>query len=274
MTSPNDDQIRAMLEARADRPDGAVPQDILERVVQAARPSRIAFGLPRLAGAIAAAALVAAVGAVFLVNQPGGPGATGTAGAGAIGGSAVPSAAPSATPSMAPSTAASVAPSELPSAEPSATPSAVPTLAANQPCLSDHLTALILNWQGAAGNRIAEVRVTNKGDQACILAGHPGVQLRGSNGAILIESSGKGTTSEPAGPVRLAPGGQAAIEVDASNYCGKAPALPVTVAFVLPADAGTIVAKAAPGTDDSFAVPPCMGSAPAVISNNGWTAAH
>ena len=114
--------------------------------------------------------------------------------------------------------------------------------------------------------------MTNKGDQACILAGYPGVQLRGSNGAILIESSGKGTTSQPAGQVRLAPSGQAAIEVDASNYCGKAPALPVAVAFVLPASAGTIVAKPARGSDESFAVPPCMGSAPAVISNNGWTA--
>ncbi len=260
MTSPDDDQIRAMLEARADRPDGAVPEDILDRVVRAARPSRTGFGLPRLAGAIAVAALVAAVGGVLLVNQLGRPGPTGTSGAGDIAGSTAPSAAPS------------VAPSEVPSAEPSATPTTAPTLAANQPCLSDGLTALILNWQGAAGNRIAEVRVTNTGDQACSLAGNPGVQLRGSNGAILIESSGKGITSQPAGPVLLAPGGQGAIEVDASNYCGKVPVLPVTVAFVLPANAGTIVAKPGPGSDDSFAVPPCMGSAPAVISNNGWTA--
>jgi hypothetical protein len=267
MTSPDDDQIRAMLEARADRPDGTVPEDILDRVVRSPRPNRTAFGLSRLAGAIAAAALVAAVGAVLLVNQPGRPGATGTSGVGDAGASTLPSTAPSSGPSTAPS----VAPSVAPSAEPSATATTAPTPAANEPCLGDNLTALILNWQGAAGNRIAEVRLTNKGDQACILAGHPGVQLRGSNGALLIESSGDGSTSQPA--VRLAAGGQAAIEVDASNYCGKAPALPVTVAFVLPANAGTVVAKPAPGSDDSFAVPPCMGSTPAVISTNGWAAA-
>ncbi|HEY7826802.1 MAG TPA: hypothetical protein VIB99_01135, partial [Candidatus Limnocylindrales bacterium] len=68
--------------------------------------------------------------------------------------------------------------------------------------------------------------------------------------------------------------GAVTTEVDASNYCGPAPALPITVAFILPAGAGTVVAKPAPGTDDAFAVPPCNGSAPAVISTNGWVAGH
>ncbi len=118
MTSPNDDQIRAMLEARADRPDGASRRTSWSGLSRPPAPVGSPLDLPRLAGAIAAAALVAAVGAVFLVNQAGRTREqSGTAGAGAIGGSAVPSAAPSATPSLAPSTAASVAPSELPSAE-------------------------------------------------------------------------------------------------------------------------------------------------------------
>lgn len=266
MTNPNDDQIRAMLQARADRPDGAAPDEILDRVVRASRPGRTSFALPQLLGAIAAGALVVVVAGVLLTHQSGGPGATGSIGAGSVPGSIVASSAPSVVPSAGTSVDATPAPTVVQT-------SAAPASAAILPCLSGQLNARILSWQGAAGNRIADVAVTNMSRLACILAGHPGVQLRGSDGAVLIKSSTAGTTSAPTVSVDVAPGGQAAIEVDASNYCGPAPALPVTVALILPTGAGTIVAKPAPGSDDAFAVPPCMGSAPAVISTNGWTAA-
>jgi hypothetical protein len=275
MTTPNDDQIRAMLEARADRPNGANPDEILDRVVRSSRSARPASIWPRLFGGLAAGALVVVVAGVLLTNQAGGPaGVTGSTGLGAGAGSSVPSTGPSLAPSAGTSVEASPASTATPTVAP-ATP--VPTLAGNRPCLADQLTASIVSWEGAAGNRIADVRVTNEGKLTCILAGRPGVQLRGSDGAILIDSSTNGGGA-PSGSgtvaVDVAPGGVATTEVDASNYCGPAPALPVTVAFILPAGAGTIVAKPAPGTDDAFAVPPCNGSAPAVISTNGWVAAH
>ncbi|MFI5199217.1 MAG: DUF4232 domain-containing protein [Candidatus Limnocylindrales bacterium] len=267
MTTPNDDQIRDMLEARADQPDGANPDDILDQVVRSSPPGRPASIWPRLLGGLAAGALVVIVAGVLLTNQAGGPGATGSAGAGAGAGSSGPSAGPSAGPSVpATSTAPTLAP---------ATP--VPTLAANRPCLTSQLSARIVSWEGAAGNRIATVRVTNEGQVKCILAGNPGVQLRGSDDAILIDSStngGSAPSGSGTGAIDVPSVGAVTTEVDASNYCGPAPALPVTVAFVLPAGAGTVVAKPAPGTDDAFAVPPCNGSAPAVISSNGWVAAH
>jgi len=273
MTTPNDDQLRAMLEARAGRPDGAVPEEILGRVVRAARSARAGFALPKLLGAFAAGALVVVVAGVLLINQPGGPGATGSAGAGA---GASPTL-PSSEPSPAPSVEASSGPSVEPSAGPTATPSPTPTIASNRACLSTQLTAEILSWQGAAGNRVADIRVTNVGRLTCILAGRPRVQLRGANGAVLMESSATPNASPSGsgnGVVDVAPGGHAATQVDASNYCGPNPALPVTVALILPVGAGTVVAKPAPGTDESFAVPPCMGSAASLISMNGWTAAH
>jgi hypothetical protein len=237
-------------------------------------PGRAASIWPKLFGGLAAGALVVIVAGVFLTNQAGGPGATGSAGAGAGTGSSGPSAGPSAGSSVAaPSTAPSTAPAS-PTVAP-ATP--VPTLAANRPCLTSQLSARIVSWKGAAGNRIADVRVTNEGPVKCILAGNPRVQLRGSDGAVLIDSSTNGggaPSSSGTGAIDVPSVGAVTTEVDASNYCGPAPALPITVAFILPAGAGTVVAKPAPGTDDAFAVPPCNGSAPAVISTNGWVAGH
>ncbi|MFI5200262.1 MAG: DUF4232 domain-containing protein [Candidatus Limnocylindrales bacterium] len=271
MTTPNDDQIRDMLEARAGQPDGANPDDILDQVIRSSRPARSVSIWPRLFGGLAAAALVVIVAGLFLTRQAGGPGATGSTGVGAGTGSSEPSSAPSGEPSSGPSVAPTATPT--PTVAP-ATP--VPTLAANRPCLTSQLSARIVSWQGAAGNRIADVRVTNEGPVKCILAGNPRVQLRGSDGAVLIDSSTNGgaPSSSGTGAIDVPSVGAVTTEVDASNYCGPAPALPITVAFILPAGAGTVVAKPAPGTDDAFAVPPCNGSAPAVISTNGWVAGH
>jgi hypothetical protein len=56
--------------------------------------------------------------------------------------------------------------------------------------------------------------------------------------------------------------------VDADNYCGPTPALPTTVAFVLPDDAGRLVAAPNP----SGTVPPCLGLPGSLgsIRMNGW----
>ncbi len=268
MTSPDDDQIRAMLEARADRPDGTVPEDILDRVVRSPRPNRTGFGLSRLAGAIAAAALVAAVGAVLLVNQPGRTGSNrhvrgrrrrrldppvhralfgpvdGTVGCALCG----------------------ALRRTIGERDHRPERGGQPALPGRRP---DGPDPELAGGRGQSNRR-------SPADQQ----GRPGVHPGGPPGcpAARFERSDpdrvvRGGHHVAAGAGPPGAGGQAAIEVDASNYCGKAPALPVTVAFVLPANAGTVVAKPAPGSDDSFAVPPCMGSTPAVISNNGWAAA-
>lgn len=57
-------------------------------------------------------------------------------------------------------------------------------------------------------------------------------------------------------------------EVQVANYCGTAPALPTTIAFVLPSNAGKIEAAPGPGGG----VPGCTGGpgSPGDIAMNGW----
>lgn len=174
----------------------------------------------------------------------------------------VPTAAPTASPTAAPSTAATptpmptVAPSDTATPAPTDTPTpsdtATPAPAAAI-CQAANLVARITLWEGAMGHEIAHVELTNNGP-ACQLRGLDQPQLVEGHGAVLI--NGKATASAltlfPAGGVRKA-------LVQDGNYCGPAPAAPVSVAFVLPDGAGRIVALPVSSTDLS-GVPPCLGA--------------
>lgn len=161
-----------------------------------------------------------------------------------------PSASPAATP----------LPSETPSAEPtpaaSATPAATPTASPagtpeSNPCITD-VDARITLWEGAAGHRIAHVRMTNNGKLECIMANLARPQLVDGRGSVLIDGS-EPTRTE----IFMLPAGAVATTlVQAGNYCGPAPTVPVSVAFVMPA--GRIVAAPVSPTDDTL--PPCLGS--------------
>jgi hypothetical protein len=103
--------------------------------------------------------------------------------------------------------------------------------------------------------------------------GTPEVELVDTHGGILIDSQTDGPTGLPhiapgAPAYHLAKGASLKTMVDTDNYCGAAPALPTTVAFVLPSDAGRLVAAPGPGGG----VPPCMRSPGSLgsISMNGW----
>jgi hypothetical protein len=286
MTDPTDDQIRAMLEDRADRTGGLNLDELLEGATNTRQGGAAGGGARRFALAAAAGVILAAVGLAGIAGlaRTGGPAASG--------GGALPSA-----------VVASVPPSvaQVDSQEP-ASPAAASPAAASQPpasqpvaskaagtddCQAAALHAVILGWTGAAGNRVASIRVTNRGvstDTAgnstgvvtCTLRGNPVVELVDASGRILISSASSSApppASETGRPLVLKPGASAWIDVDASNYCGPAPKLPLSVVLKLPGDAGQVrAASAASSGDPSFAVPPCMGSAPAVVSSNGWSA--
>jgi hypothetical protein len=184
-------------------------------------------------------------------------------------------------PTLAPSTGPESAP---PSAPPSAAPSAAPSAQAAAPtpaptakpvaaCLASQLAAKVTGWQGATGHQIGSVTLTNTSSHTCTVQGTPEVELVDAHGNILIDSQTAGAAGLPhiakgAPAFHLAHGGFVKTLVNADNYCGAAPALPTTVAFVLPAGGGRLVAAKGPGGT----VPQCSSSpgTPGAISMNGW----
>jgi uncharacterized protein DUF4232 len=139
----------------------------------------------------------------------------------------------------------------------SAARTASPMLASIVPsCVASQLSARIVDWQGAAGSRIADVELVNTSFVHCSLRDLPRVRLVSSSGAVLINGIAASTTAHTHGLVPLA---TIKTEVSANNYCGPAVAGLVTLSFTLPGSAGRIVAIPAsePGAG---AVPPCLGA--------------
>ncbi|HEY7937584.1 MAG TPA: DUF4232 domain-containing protein [Candidatus Limnocylindrales bacterium] len=187
-------------------------------------------------------------------------------------GPSVPSTAPvSVAPSGQPSSVPSSAPSAGPTAKPSHTPAPTPKPIAV--CLATQLAAKVTSWSGATGHQIASVTLKNTSTHTCTVQGTPEVELVDAHGIILIDSQ----TSGPAGLPHVAKGAPAfhlvagaslKTMVDDDNYCLGTPKLPTTVAFVLPANAGRLVAAPGPGGT----VPPCTRTPGSLgtISMNGW----
>jgi hypothetical protein len=180
-----------------------------------------------------------------------------------------------ATPSPSPSTApSSVGPTTA------ATASAAPTPAGPVACLPAGLTARITRWEGTAGSWVAHIEVRNAGTAACVLASAVRPQLIDAKGTVLIEPTAGasasasippvgGASPAPAGPT-LAVGAIASTQVRVGNYCGPAPATPLSIAFVLPAG-GRLTAAPLSATDET--VPSCLGTpgTPGSIEMQPWS---
>jgi hypothetical protein len=158
---------------------------------------------------------------------------------------------------LAPSTATTT-----PSANATATATTIPAASATAtavatpgPCDPATLAARITQWEGATGHRIASVELTNTGSAGCTVAALLQPQLVDGNGAVLIDSP----APAPSAAVSVTSGGVLKTLVQDGNYCGPAPAAPVSVAFVFPGGLGRIVAMPLSPTDTS-GVPPCLGA--------------
>ena len=162
-----------------------------------------------------------------------------------------PSAAPSA---VAPTPTTTTTPTPLPTDAPTPTP-APATVAPATACLAANLAARITQWEGAMGHLIAHVELTNNG-AACLLASKVQPQLVDGHGSVLIDGA---AGASPLSSL-LATGGVVKTLVQDGNYCGPVPLAPVSVAFVLPAGAGRLVATPLSPTDTS-GVPGCLGAA-------------
>lgn len=199
-----------------------------------AAPPRRVVTRSRLSGASLAGAGLVVVALAIAVAWLGRPGTNGGVG-GIPSTSPSPSAAPVATP---PADASGRIP----------TPTPVP---APGPCEPATLAARIILWEGAAGHRIADVELTNPGSSPCTVRTMSKPQLVDGHGSVLID----GSSPPESALVTVTPGEVLTALVDTSNYCGPAPVVPVTVAFVL--GGGRIVAT--PVSTSDATVPPCLG---------------
>ena len=216
MDGPRVDRILedwAAVASRARRP--AVP------------PRRVVVRSGLSSGTLAGASLLVAllVGAVWF-TRPDPDGGVGGA----------PSASPSAT--------------ATPDATTAATPTPVPTIGSCDPA---NLEGRIALWEGAAGQRIAHVALTNNGSVTCTVEAMARPQLVDGRGSVLID----GSNPPPSGVLTIAPGERVTTLVQAGNYCGPAPEAPVGLVFVL-GDGGRIVAN--PDSPADATVPPCLGA--------------
>ncbi len=250
--------------SRHDRPD-RILDDWANVAHEARRPAipprrvTIRSGLPGtsiLGAGLVAAALVVAV--AWLGGR--GP-LTG------VGGD--PSASPVATPvATAHSSPTPATVTSAPTAALTARPTVAPTpsaAATTGPCRAADLHAFIIRWEGAAGQRIANLAMTYSGTSPCTLRAMARPQLVDRSGSILIS----GPTPSSSATLILAPSDAVTTLVQAGNYCGRTPDPPVTVAFVS-SDGERIIATPTALTDAT--VPPCNGPGqPSVISMHPWT---
>jgi hypothetical protein len=135
-------------------------------------------------------------------------------------------------------------------------------------CKGTQLSARIISWEGAMGSRIATVRITNTSFTACKLRDMPRVELVSSKGTVLIKGK---AASKTAATHTLGALKSLTTEVSDSNYCGAAPAKPVTLEFILAYTAGRVVSIPMTATDTS-GVPPCNGDPGSAgsISMHAW----
>jgi hypothetical protein len=123
-------------------------------------------------------------------------------------------------------------------------------------CLATQLSARITSWQGAAGSRIADVRLYNTSFVTCYVRNFPRVRLVSAGGAVLI---GGPAASLTGAKHTITPLHYRHTMVQTSNYCGGAYTAPVTLTFNLAGVLGRVVAIPLSSTDTS-GVPPCLGS--------------
>jgi Protein of unknown function (DUF4232) len=142
---------------------------------------------------------------------------------------------------------------------PEATPTSVP--GSVDACPPDVLAGEITAWEGAAGHRIATIKVHNTGSTSCALPKLLQPNLVDRAGHVLIV----GRPAQVAGSITIPVGAAATTLVDTSNYCGTAPSAPLGISLYVSFD-NAIEAYPAAGVQLPIDPPPCNGpSVPAEI---------
>jgi hypothetical protein len=244
---PNDRPTR-LLDAFAEI-TAAAPRPAPRRVGM-----RSGFPVATLAGAIAIVAAVAVAGTLLGRPAP-------NPEPGAIASPTLEASAPAVVVTPQPTAAATPEPTIAVTPSPTAVATPEPTAG---PCDPATLAVRITSWEGAAGQRIANVELVNHGSLTCLLEARNHPQLVDGNGSVLIDGKNPATTPVLA----LEPGAKVTTLVAAGNYCGPAPVPPVSVAFVL-GDGRRLIAATTDATDEP--IPPCNGPGqPGTVEMHPW----
>jgi hypothetical protein len=254
MTPKRSDEVLSEWSAvsRTATPPGAPPH---ARIASAAGP-----GISIAGAAVLVVVVVATL--AWLGNRDGavGPGSAPTATPAATPAASIAVAVPMASPTPAP--AIHVPPTPEPSQAPTPTPppAASPTLG---PCT--HLSTP-LTWDGAAGQRIATITVTNRSDGTCVIDGMTRVQYVDAGNHPLID----GPVPAGAGTLTVGPHSSVTTMVEIGNYCGPAPEQPVGIAFT--DGARRLFLVGSPASQADMSVPPCNGPGqPGTIQMHPWS---
>ena len=204
-------------------------------------------------GWIAAAGLLAAATIGYSLgageNGPSGPVAVATAS---------PTASPTDVPTPSPTAEATPAPAPIPT--PIRTPAPTPIRA----CTPGDLSGRVVSWQGAAGQRVASLILTNIDADPCTFPTITKPQLVDGNFTVLIDGTKAGTAKT----LTLQAGKSVTSMAQTGNYCGPNPVQFVTVAIVWESGRKML----APVSDtDMTGLPPCNGAgSPAYIEMQAW----
>jgi hypothetical protein len=144
-----------------------------------------------------------------------------------------------------------------------------PVEASTPACHATQLSARIVDWQGAAGSRIADVRLYNTSFTSCYVRNFPQVNLVSATGHVMIAGHSASTTGSTH---TISPLHYLTSMVIDSNYCHGAYASPPTLTFTLTGSLGRVVAT--PTTTNGLnGVPPCNGAPGSAghISMHAWS---
>lgn len=235
----HDDLERQLRSQRGPREAGYAPTNLPATLdagrAPAAGPSRL-VRIGAFAGVAAAAALaVALLGGVFSGGNPG------------IGSGASDEPTPSAVPSL---------------VEPSPSPSVAPSM---PECRAEDFAWSSDPWTGAAGSRGTTVLARGVTSLAgCQISGPAVLVLRDANDQTLLSAE------TPVSTVTVRAGTLLEMGVSWSNWCGDAPAAPISLALTLPGDISDVplvVPTDGPDASSGIPVPPCNGAGQPSVLN-------
>jgi hypothetical protein len=133
-------------------------------------------------------------------------------------------------------------------------------------CHADELKAVLNEVQGAVGSRYGTIKFTNAGDTACILQGHPQIELLNSRGQSLPVHKDTLRSDEVGSRVTLQPRQSAYLTFKWSNWCEKVPNNEIKFVVSLPQNHEQ-VPVVLPDAPEYQGTPPCNGATqPSILS--------
>jgi hypothetical protein len=159
-------------------------------------------------------------------------------------------------------TATSVKQQPLVSQQPDDTTPDSPT--ALRSCRAEDLRAAVADQQGAVGSRYAIIKFTNQANTACLLRGHPQMEIFDSQGHSMPMRGGVMGSDDNISKVIVQPGQQAFVAFKWTNWCQQ-PDDKIKLVVNLPGSQGRVNVP----LPTNFDKPPCLATDPTAIMSVG-----